>query len=109
MALDRDPWGSRLIRERVTHAQGTAAGRAAGTASEACPSMTISVPIDRRRYAVALPRDPVCTGCGHGASLHPQRDVACLVCDQRADLGLRGPFCAGYRSDRFEVTRASTS
>jgi len=62
--------------------------------------MTISVPIERRRRAFSIPHEAVCVRCGHGESLHPQRDLACLVCDQRASVGLLSHFCVGFLSDQ---------
>ena len=32
------------------------------------------------------------------------RELACLVCDQRASAGLRSEFCVGFLSDRLERT-----
>jgi hypothetical protein len=62
--------------------------------------MTIAIPVERRRRALQVAHEPVCMRCGHGASLHPQRDLACLVCDQRASVGLMSHVCTGFISDR---------
>lgn len=62
--------------------------------------MTISIPIEHRHRAFTVAHEAVCVRCGHGESLHPQRDVACLVCDQRASVGLVSRFCVGFLSDR---------
>jgi hypothetical protein len=52
--------------------------------------------------AFAIAHEAVCLRCGHGESLHPQRDLACLLCDQRASVGLLSRFCVGFVSDRLE-------
>jgi hypothetical protein len=62
--------------------------------------MTIAIPIERRRHAFSVAHEAVCVRCGHGESLHPQRDLACLLCDQRASVGLVSHFCVGFLSDR---------
>jgi hypothetical protein len=62
--------------------------------------MTISFSIERERRALSITHEAVCVRCGHGESLHPQRDLACLVCDQRASVGLLSHFCVGFLSDR---------
>ncbi|HEX7172144.1 MAG TPA: hypothetical protein VF365_05990 [Candidatus Limnocylindria bacterium] len=67
--------------------------------------MTISISVERERRALSITHEPVCVRCGHGESLHPQRDLACLVCDQRASVGLMSHFCTGFLSDR--VTAAA--
>ena len=62
--------------------------------------MTIAIPLERRRHAFSVAHEAVCVRCGHGASLHPQRELACLLCDQRASVGLVSHFCTGFLSDR---------
>ena len=62
--------------------------------------MTISMPIERGRRAFPITHEAVCVRCGHGESLHPLRDLACLLCDQRASVGLRSHFCVGFLSDQ---------
>ena len=56
----------------------------------------------RERRAFAIAHEAVCRRCGHGESLHPQRDLACLLCDQRASVGLPSRFCVGFLSDQVE-------
>jgi hypothetical protein len=84
----------------MTHAEGTPGRAAEGTPAAAHRSMTMSIAIERQRRAFSLTHEPVCVRCGHGESLHPQRDLACLVCDQRASVGLLSHFCTGFLSDR---------
>ena len=43
--------------------------------------MTMSIPIQRQRAAFPVVHEMVCMRCGHGESLHPLRDLACLLCD----------------------------
>lgn len=62
--------------------------------------MTLNVPIAPRRAAFTVVHEQVCLRCGHGESLHPQRDLACLVCDQRASVGLPSRFCVGFLPDQ---------
>lgn len=61
--------------------------------------MTVSIRIEPQRHVFSIAHEAVCTGCGHGDSLHTQRDE-CLVCEQRGSAGLARRTCAGFRSDR---------
>ena len=82
-------------------------GRLRGTPDAAEPGVTINTSVeDRERRAFAIAHEAVCLRCGHGESLHPQRDLACLLCDQRASVGLRSRFCVGFLSDRLEREEA---
>ena len=67
-------------------------------------AMTVSLPIRPERKAFGIAHESVCTRCGHGESLHPMRDLACLICDQRASAGLPSLFCVGFLSDRVETS-----
>ena len=58
-----------------------------------------------RRRAFSIVHERVCNRCGHGESLHPLRDLACLVCDQRAEVGLSSRFCAGFMAELPERQR----
>ena len=80
-----------------------AQSRADGMGDAIHLSMTTPFPMIRERRTYAVERDPVCARCGHGESLHPQRDLACLVCDQRADVGLPSSFCVGFLSNIREA------
>ena len=94
-------WGADVMTAHpMTHAEGTAWLGARGTPAAVQAHMTISVPIQRQRRAFAVAHEAVCVRCGHGESLHPQRDLACLLCDQRASVGLMSHFCVGFLSDR---------
>jgi hypothetical protein len=62
--------------------------------------MTVAMSIQRQARAFPIAPEAVCLRCGHGESLHPQRDLACLLCDQRASVGLWSAFCVGFLSDR---------
>lgn len=84
----------------MTQVEGTLGRVAWGTPPAAHRSMTISISIERERRAFSITHEEVCVRCGHGESLHPQRDLACLVCDQRAGVGLMSHFCVGFLSDR---------
>jgi hypothetical protein len=84
----------------MTHVEGTATFADRGMPAAVQARMTTSIPIERRRQAFSVSHEAVCVRCGHGASLHPQRDLACLVCDQRASVGLLSHFCTGFLSDR---------
>ena len=75
-------------------------GTGRGTEHAPYPGMTTSLPIQRQARAFAIAHESVCLRCGHGESLHPMRELACLVCDQRASAGLRSDFCVGFLSDR---------
>ena len=87
----------------MTHADGTAVRSLYGTPDAAQPGVTINTPVEHReRGAFAIAHEAVCLRCGHGESLHPQRDLACLLCDQRASVGLLSRFCVGFLSDRLE-------
>ena len=88
----------------MTHADGTAGWRRRGTPDAAQPGVTItnSRPEHRQPRAFAIAHEAVCLRCGHGESLHPQRDLACLLCDQRASVGMLSRFCVGFLSDRLE-------
>jgi hypothetical protein len=87
----------------VTHADGTVARSLHGTRDAAQPRVTINSGLERPQGPpFAIPHEAVCLHCGHGESLHPQRDLACLLCDQRASVGLLSRFCVGFLSDRFE-------
>lgn len=68
--------------------------------------MTVRIPIRAaNRLSVSIAHEEVCLRCGHGESLHPQRDVACVACDERAQIGLPSRLCAGYLGDRDEPAR----
>lgn len=67
--------------------------------------MTVSIPIGAYRASSTIAHEGVCLRCGHGESLHPQRDLACSACDERARVGLPSRFCVGYLSDRAEPAR----
>jgi hypothetical protein len=84
----------------MTHVEGTATLAERGTMAAGHSPMPIVIPVERRRRAFTVGHEAVCMRCGHGESLHPQRDLACLLCDQRASAGLMSHFCVGFLSDR---------
>jgi hypothetical protein len=65
--------------------------------------MTMTMATQREWRPMPAVHEAVCAHCGHGESLHPQRDLACLLCDQRAEVGLVSSFCVGFRSDRVRA------
>jgi hypothetical protein len=68
--------------------------------------MTVSFPIHPAARPFRIEHERVCARCGHGESLHPLRDLACLVCDQRVSLGMASACCVGVlESAAVSVTR----
>lgn len=64
--------------------------------------MTVNIPIPSRgatRARTPFEHEGVCLRCGHGESLHPQRELGCVVCDDRAHIGLPSRFCVGFLAD----------
>jgi len=62
--------------------------------------MTVNVAVGGHPRALPIVHELVCSRCGHGESLHPLRELACLACDQRASAGLPSRFCVGFLEDR---------
>ena len=71
------------------------------------PGMTVDFRISPRPRPFSIEHEQVCGRCGHGESLHPLRDLACLLCDQRAMIGLPSSFCVGFLAESPERELAS--
>lgn len=109
MTTERSARTSMTIELARSSAREACRRRVGGTASAAGPCMTVKLPIRARAIPFRIEHEDVCRRCGHGESLHPQRDLACVVCDERAQLGIPSQFCVGFVSDRREASRSAAS